>query len=896
MPVIMSKDDVSYDNLYIKSVTMNFLVTNGNSSRMLPVIMLISLLCGGLRVSAQDTNGITDTTAYIAGLYQKLSTGKESDMGMAAYGFAGIKRNATADSVRQLVKAKYPHGLMAFNEFSTEVVLEPDPKKKELMLGKVSAAFTEADTRFQSSYNDMRVSIAVSYTNAGDTGRGFYYLRQVTNSVARLVGANSMAKACLANGENETALQIMKKVMDTIHFSPETILPAEKFVVASYAKILCLQNHCAQALALLQPLYKPDDNTGVRSTYADLLLANGQDTAAVPLIAQLMKEGAASGSMKQKLKAGYSAIHGGTAGYDAWLAPLLQAEEAAKQQQIKKLMIRENAPAFELPDRTGKLVSKEAMKGKTVIIDIWSTYCGPCIASFPMMQELVNDYKADTNVVFLFLNQEKRDMTFKQRVEDIQRVLNAKKVDLPVLLDKHLSEFVPGATSRAYGAMMLPTKVIIDGNGVIRFRLSGIKGEKEDEKILIKQLIKMVQDNQPATAQQGPAVSSRNAQAFMQRRNELRQEGDAYKREILYHQLLVDFPEPERTSNYEYDMIRSLLIIGFMEIGDTTRAVKYLQLMNNRFFRMSGAQIIAKSFIAKENYAAALQVMRRVMDTLTISAGEMNSAEKRITAFYADLLSDQKQQKEALLITESICKPGDEEVVCTVRFNILLANGKDSAALTILSELIKAGTATYSMKQKLPALYKAVYGNTIGYDTYVTPLLQAGQTAMQQQLKDLMCNDPAPSFAAPDRTGKLVSAASLKGKTVIVDVWSTYCSPCISSFPLMQELVNEYKADTTVAFVFLNQEMSVKPFDQRIKEIQQVLDMKKVDLDVLLDKRGSDGTPGTISVALGTRALPTKIIIDKNGIIRFRITGAKDDKEDERAFIKQLITMAKESS
>ena len=56
---------------------------------------------------------------------------------------------------------------------------------------------------------------------------------------------------------------------------------------------------------------------------------------------------------------------------------------------------------WQLVDSSGKSISLEAYKGKIIFVNFWATWCPPCIAEMPSMQELYVDYQ--NKIVFLFV-------------------------------------------------------------------------------------------------------------------------------------------------------------------------------------------------------------------------------------------------------------------------------------------------------------------------------------------------------------------------------------------------------------------------------------------------------------------------------------------------------------
>jgi thiol-disulfide isomerase/thioredoxin len=120
-----------------------------------------------------------------------------------------------------------------------------------------------------------------------------------------------------------------------------------------------------------------------------------------------------------------------------------------------------------------------------------------------------------------------------------------------------------------------------------------------------------------------------------------------------------------------------------------------------------------------------------------------------------------------------------------------------------LETFIKSGKSTTEIKDILKRTYIKEKGSETGFDDYVVALQKESYLKMLAYLRKSMINETAPAFALLDLDGKNINVEDLKGKVVVVDFWATWCGPCIASFPGMQKMVNKYKEDPNVKFVFI---------------------------------------------------------------------------------------------
>jgi peroxiredoxin len=144
-------------------------------------------------------------------------------------------------------------------------------------------------------------------------------------------------------------------------------------------------------------------------------------------------------------------------------------------------------------------------------------------------------------------------------------------------------------------------------------------------------------------------------------------------------------------------------------------------------------------------------------------------------------------------------------------------------------------------------------------------------------LDTLKVGRPAPNFEFPGLDGKIVSLADYRGKVVLVNIWATWCPPCIDEMPSMEKLYNELKGED---FEIL----AVSIDAQGIKSVAPFMKAYKLSFPALID------TAGTIKNLYKATGIPESFIIDKEGILIKKIIGPLDWATPEiLRFLRDLI-------
>ena len=124
--------------------------------------------------------------------------------------------------------------------------------------------------------------------------------------------------------------------------------------------------------------------------------------------------------------------------------------------------------------------------------------------------------------------------------------------------------------------------------------------------------------------------------------------------------------------------------------------------------------------------------------------------------------------------------------------------------------------------------------------------------------------DLAPDFQLQNLDGQTVSLGNLQGKPVLINFWATWCGPCRSEMPYIQEIYEEWTNKGLVVLTINMGESSSKA-----EEFRQSYNLSFI---VLLD------TKQDVAQKYNIQYIPTTFFIDKGGIIQDKVIGAFQNK------------------
>ncbi|WP_051907721.1 TlpA disulfide reductase family protein [Flavimarina sp. Hel_I_48] len=411
-----------------------------------------------------------------------------------------------SDSIQQLATKDYAMGTIA-NEKSYRELLElTTVEEKE---GK----FAEIDTSFEKSSwirPHALQQLAVGYMEKGNTEKFLQYASKIEDKdqLASLYNYQAWEMAG-QDKQLDFALKISKRSLDLMEElleNPENkpnyltesqfkdqLEGSEKMYIDTYAFILFKEGKIKDALSYQEKAIGNGKNPETNEHYIQYLIADHQYDKAQSNAEVFIKENAATTKIKEFLKEAYTNGGKKQEDFEGYLIALEETAKKKAKSDLKESMIDDEAPQFSLINLDGEQVTLADLKGKTVVLDFWATWCGPCKSSFPGMQMAVDKFKDDPNVAFLFVDTWESS-TGEERMESVSEFIKQNKYSFNVLMDVPLEE---GSREykvvSEYGVDGIPTKFVLGPDGRVKFKAVGYSGSTDALASEIELMIELTQ-------------------------------------------------------------------------------------------------------------------------------------------------------------------------------------------------------------------------------------------------------------------------------------------------------------------------------------------------------------------------------------------------------------------
>ncbi|AMP99500.1 Thiol-disulfide isomerase and thioredoxin [Pedobacter cryoconitis] len=396
---------------------------------------------------------------------------------------------------------------------------------------------------------------------------------------------------------------------------------------------------------------------------------------------------------------------------------------------------------------------------------------------------------------------------------------------------------------------------------------------------------------------------------------------DVEGREKFYNQMIREKPE-NKAKPAQYNDYRSSLAIGWLAKGNLER-YKYYTKGNPEF---SFPNLLDFSYTLEHlvedsnNLKIVEEVSKAYLDRL-----DKNKANDELTTDRMQVLLEVNAMANAKLgnvdvamknIERSSVIKGmreakyfkDSKSNYLNRYAIVLhAAGQHKKALDLLTEAVRNADSNPKVIATLREIYKKVNGSDKGLDSTIKALQDEAYHKYYKEVEKSYIADSkipfrgvianpdedskdktltlftarkhAKEISLPELSGKKVNFADYQGKILVIDFWTTGCTPCVAAFAGFEKVVADYKNDPFQLFV-------INLFEGQ-ETIKSFIAKKGITLDVLRD---------VPNAAYDIQATPTKIIFDPTGTIRFYSSGYAGSTDREYYKLKAMVEIVKAHS
>ena len=176
---------------------------------------------------------------------------------------------------------------------------------------------------------------------------------------------------------------------------------------------------------------------------------------------------------------------------------------------------------------------------------------------------------------------------------------------------------------------------------------------------------------------------------------------------------------------------------------------------------------------------------------------------------------------------------------------------------------------------------------TGGFLLVIGTLVVVGWLTRENRVR-MVVGEPVPELTLPRINGDTARLADYRGRVLLVNLWATWCAPCIREMPSLQRAYEEYRDDgLEILAVALDENPGERAEDGTINGIvSRFVDDLGLTFPVAVDPAGR------AERVLGTSYLPTTVLVDRQGRIRGREVGGHY--WDQEPYVDMIETLLRE--
>ncbi len=528
----------------------------------------------------------------------------------------------------------------------------------------------------------------------------------------------------------------------------------------------------------------------------------------------------------------------------AYVTPYANAEvrlDPNNDYKILKFLAKGDTPYIDFTTVDGKQVTNESLKGKLVVVDVWATWCVPCMQALPHFKDLVATYGDHDDIEFISVSMDKDLETLKKGIQDN---------------DMTWTQVFDGDRNinKAWNVGMIPTVLVIAPDGTALY-VGHPMGMDEPLQAALKQYVPTAYDAKKDAeymAQAEAALKAREEAMAKARADAEAQAAAAYKPGS--HPLgELDLTDIEGNKISVESLEGKVVIMDFWATwcGPCMASMPHMKELYAKHHEADGVEVIGMS-------------RDRDLETLRATKEKIGMPWKHV--YDADAS-----------ISKKFNVTGIPQIFIFSRTGEYLWAGHPANMDEPLAKILADDSLTAeAFAKKDDGQPKSVPMVTKTPAITTTPTVIPAATikpmpAPKEPVEKRVLLDPGakPQFTLNYTDGSTITNEDLKGKIVVMDFWATWCGPCMASMPHMIELNKKY-ADKGVQVVGISLDRSEDT-------------LKKTVADKGMDWPQHYDGDRVITRKFGVSGIPTIYILSPEGEVLWRGHPSDVDEHLEKA-------------
>ena len=514
-------------------------------------------------------------------------------------------------------------------------------------------------------------------------------------------------------------------------------------------------------------------------------------------------------------------------------------EDPNNDYSVMKFLTTGDTPYIDFTTLDGEVITNESLKGKLVIVDVWATWCAPCMAAMPHFKSLVEEYGDNEKIQFLGVSLDTDRATLDNTIKE-------RNITWPQVYDEDRK------INKVWNQGMLPTIAIIAPTGESVYVGHPMNMDAPLQEALKKYVPEAYDAQKHQAALEAAAEAKRKREeAAAKRRAELEaQAAAAYKP--------GDFPLPELNlvdidgKPITADSLKGkVVIMDFWATwcGPCMASMPHMKELYAKHHEADGVEVIGMSRDRDE------ATLRKTKDEVGMPwlhyYDKDGSISKKFNVTGIPQIFIFSRTGEMLWAGHPMSM--DEPL------QKILAD--DSLTAKDFVKKDDGRPKSIPAVKKTPAMTPAQVKNDkadVGDKPTITPAAAIKPMNVPKEVTERVLLDVGakPQFSLTYLDGTTVTQDDLKGDIVVMDFWATWCGPCMAAMPHMLELQEKHGG-------------------KGVQIIGISLDRTEDILKDTIKKEGMDwpqhyDPDRTITKQFGVRGIPTIYILSPEGEVLWR--------------------------